>query len=147
VLCGQSGAEIDHIKDDSPDLGNLQLLYADCHRAKTAARMRPASQEQRAAVRVLYKARVQPDAAALLCDDEQRWQGGWPALKKARRQRLLDQLAEAGMDPGEFRGASRAEIIDAIDEMDAYDDGGWTEDDDTGYGPYSYFAHAMAKDD
>jgi hypothetical protein len=30
---------------------------------------------------------------------------------------------------------------------DALNDGGWTEDDDTGYGPDSYFAHAMAKDD
>jgi len=30
---------------------------------------------------------------------------------------------------------------------DAMDDGGWTPDDDTGYGPYSYFAHTMAKDD
>ena len=30
---------------------------------------------------------------------------------------------------------------------DAYDDGGWTEDDDSGYGQYCYFAHAMAKGD
>jgi hypothetical protein len=51
------------------------------------------------------------------------------------------------LDPGEFRGASRAEILDVIEDEMAYDDGGWTEDDDTGYGPYSYFAHAMAKDD
>ncbi len=25
--------------------------------------------------------------------------------------------------------------------------GGWSEDDDSGYGPYSYFAHAMATGD
>jgi hypothetical protein len=56
-------------------------------------------------------------------------------------------LDEAGLDPGDFRGASRAEILDAIEDELDYDDGGWTEDDDTGYGPYSYFAHAMAKDD
>ena len=30
--------------------------------------------------------------------------------------------------------------------MDAYNDG-WTEDDDISYGHYSYFAHAMVKDD
>jgi hypothetical protein len=35
--------------------------------------------------------------------------------------------------------------LDAISE--ALDPGGWSEDDDSGYGPYSYFAHAMAKDD
>jgi 5-methylcytosine-specific restriction endonuclease McrA len=145
VRCGQPGAEIDHIADDSPDLGNLQLLCADCHRAKTAARMRPASQEQAAAVAALYAERVRPDVPALLCDDEQRWQQDWAALKKARRRRLLDALEETGLDPGEFRGASRAEERDAW--ADAPDDGGWTEDDDTGYGPYSYFAHAMAKDD
>ena len=114
--------------------------------------MRPASQEQAAAVAALYAERVRPDVPALLCDDEQRWQQEWPALKKARRQRLLDELEETGLDPGEFRGASRAEILDAIAEeqdawADALDDGGWTEDDDTGYGPYSYFAQAMAKDD
>jgi hypothetical protein len=56
------------------------------------------------------------------------------------------------VNSGEFRGASRAEILDVIAEeqdawVDALDDGRWTEDDDTGYGPYSYFVHAMAKDD
>jgi len=152
VRCGETGAEIDHINGDAPDLSNLQLLCAACHRAKTADRMRPASQEQAATVAALYATRVQPDAPALLCDDEQRWQREWPALKTARRQRLLNDLEDMGLDPDEFRGASRAEILDAIaDEQDAWadalDDGGWTEDDDTGYGPYSYFVHAMAKDD
>jgi len=147
VSCGQPGAEIDHIAGDSPDLGNLQLLCADCHQAKTTARMRPASREQAAEVNALYTARVQPEAPVLLCDDGQGWTRQWRGLKKARRQRLLDLLDEAGLDPDDFRGASRAEILNAIeDEMD-YDDGGWTEDDDTGYGPYSYFSHAMAKDD
>jgi hypothetical protein len=37
------------------------------------------------------------------------------------------------------------EVFDA--EADVDDDGGYTEDDDSGYGPHSYFAHAMAKDD
>jgi len=147
VSCGQPGAEIDHIAGDSPDPGNLQLLCAGCHQAKTAGRMRPASPGQAAEVAALYKARVQPEAPALLCDDEQGWVRQWRGLKKARRQRLLDLLEEAGLDPGEFRGASRAEILDIIEDEMAYDDGGWTEDDDTGYGPYSYFAHAMAKDD
>jgi hypothetical protein len=114
--------------------------------------MRPASKEQREAIEALYADRVEPEIPALLCDDEQRLADQWRALKKARRQRLLDLLNEMGMDPDEFRGASRAEILDAIEDEraahgDALDAGGWTEDDDTGYGPYSYFAHAMAKDD
>jgi 5-methylcytosine-specific restriction endonuclease McrA len=152
VQCGRLGDEIDHIRDDSPDLDNLQLLCRDCHHAKTAERMVPANDDQRAAIDALYATRVQPDAPALLCDDEQRWRKEWSALKKARRQRLLDQMVELGLDVEDFRGASRAEMIAAVDdEMDAmsepFDPGGWTEDDDSGYGPYSYFAHAMAKDD
>jgi hypothetical protein len=152
VSCGQPGAEIDHVAGDSPDLGNLQLLCASCHRAKTAARMRPADKDQAAVAAAWYKERVLPDAPALLCDDEQHWPREWAALKKARRQRLLDLLDSMGLNPGDFRGASRAEILEAIaDEDDAWaeanDAGGWTQDDDSGYGPYSYFAHAMAKDD
>jgi hypothetical protein len=37
------------------------------------------------------------------------------------------------------------DMLDA--EEDAADAGGWTPGDDSGYGPFSYFAHAMAKDD
>jgi hypothetical protein len=152
VRCGQPGDEIDHIRDDSPELGNLQLLCTNCHHAKTAERMVPASDDQSAAVDALYTTRVLPDTPALLCDDEQRWRQEWRALKKARRQRLLDQMDDMGLDNKNFRGASRAEMIAAIDDeidtvSDELDSGGWTEDDDSGYGPYSYFAHAMAKDD
>jgi 5-methylcytosine-specific restriction endonuclease McrA len=152
VLCGQPGTEVDHIRDDSSDLGNLQLLCTDCHHVKTAARMTPASEAQRAAIAALYAARVVPDVPTLLCDDEQRWPHEWSALKKARRQRLIDVLTDMGLDLDEFRGASRAEMVAAIEDerdarADALDLGGWTEDDDSGYGPYSYFAHAMAKDD
>jgi hypothetical protein len=91
-LCGQPGAEIDHIRDDSPDLDNLQLLCADCHHAKTAERMVPASAEQWAMIAVLYERRVQPKVPARLCDDEQQWPKQWQTLKKARRQRLLVRI-------------------------------------------------------
>lgn len=149
VRCGEPGAEIDHIAGDSSDLTNLQLLCVDCHHAKTAEFMSPASPEQQAAIASLYASRVQPDVPELLCDDERRWPREWPTLKKARRQRFHDWMREHGYDPDEYRGISRREIAEIInDELaDACDDGGWTEDDDSGYGPYSYFAHAMAKDD
>jgi len=152
VQCRRPGAEIDHIHYDSPDLDNLQLLCADCHHAKTAERMAPANERQRAQIVSLYATRVRPDAPTLLCDDEQRWPKEWLALKKARRQMLLDQMEEMGLDVGDFRGAPRVEMIAAIEKVrelfsEGVDPGGWTEDDDSGYGPYSYFAHAMAKDD
>jgi HNH endonuclease len=56
-----AGAEIDHITDDSDDLGNLELLCASCHQDKTAARMRPASKEQREAIAALHADRVEPE--------------------------------------------------------------------------------------
>jgi len=71
---------------------------------------------------------------------------------------LRDQLLEEALTELDFDLAT-AEFADASDEIaavieeeretsaDASDTGGWTEDDDSGYGPYSSFAHAMAKDD
>ena len=75
---------------------------------------------------------------------------------KTLREQLLADLIELDLDPAEWTDATDDEIAAAIDEereliadeyADAMDIGGWTEDDDSGYGPYSYFAHAMAKDD
>lgn len=147
VACGEPGEEIDHIRDDSPALDNLQLLCKDCHHAKTAERMAPASEAQQRAIDHLYRTRIQPDIPAQLCDDEERWKHQWRALKNARRQRLVNRIEAMALDPEDFRGLSRAEIVAEIDEVLADDTGGWTEDDDSGYGPYSYFAHAMARAD
>jgi len=113
---------------------------SECHSRTRASHTRPRLSGG-------YAKRVKPDVPALLCDDEQQWPTQWQALKKARRQQLLDWIEEMGLDVEDFRGATRVEMIDAIDdETDAVDLGGWSEDDDSGYGPYSYFAHAMAKD-
>jgi hypothetical protein len=58
-------------------------------------------------------------------------------------------MREIDLDPANFRGANRADLVAALQDAlaDESDIGGWTEDDDSGYGPNSYFAHAMAKDD
>lgn len=62
---------------------------------------------------------------------------------------MLAELAEHGYERQDFPGYSWADMWDEVlgDLADAYDTGGYTPDDDSGYGPYSYFAHAMAKDD
>jgi hypothetical protein len=148
-ICNQPGEEIDHVNGDSPELDNLQLLCKGCHHAKTRERMVVADPDQQLEIRQLFTARVAPNEPALLCDDEQRWQKEWRSLKKERRERLLAEMKEAGLDLAEFRGAIREEMCDALDDSlsDAYDDGGWSEDDDSGYGPFSYFARAMAKND
>jgi hypothetical protein len=150
--CGAPGAEIDHIADDSPDLANLQLLCAACHREKTESRMSPASDEQQRAVAKIYRERVVPDQPMLLCDDQQEWASTESGLRAERRRRLLDELAEYGYSRRDFPGYSWRDMWDAVFDEDDEDgdedeDGGYGIDDDTGYGPNSYFAHAMAKDD
>ncbi len=156
--CGKPGEEVDHIEGDSPDPDNLQLLCKDCHHAKTNERMRPATDEQKKLIAALVATRVEPEVPALLADDEVRWKAEWSSLKRARRERLLDEMRAVGLDLTNYLGASRAELIDALcDELavrDAADDDGEYDDyeargidDDSGYGPNSYFAHALAKDD
>jgi 5-methylcytosine-specific restriction endonuclease McrA len=137
--CGQAGEEIDHIRDSSPDLENLQLLCKDCHREKTQARMVPAPPEKQAYADWLRVERVLPDEPALLCDDTERWATLQGKLRKERRARLADAGGYGeGVSPREA-----ALYIDALGEQL----GGHHPDDDSGFGPYSYFAHAMNKDD
>ncbi len=143
--CGKPGEEIDHIEGDSPDPDNLQLLCKDCHHAKTDARMQPATDEQKELIAALVATRVKPEVPALQADDEVRWKAEWSDLKKARRERLLNEMLAVGLDPANYPGASRAELIDALYDDDDYEPRGI--DDDSGFGPDSYFAHAMAKDD
>lgn len=159
VACGKPGEEIDHIDGDSSDLANLQLLCKDCHHAKTGQQMVLAPPDKQQWVWELYATRVAPAEPSLLADDEVRWRREWAGLKKARRQRLLEKMEEAGLDLADFKGASRAEMVEALnDELADADEGAYPEehgdyfdrvgdDYDGGYGPGSYFAHAMAKDD
>lgn len=149
VSCGNPGEEVDHIDGDSPDLSNLQLLCKECHHAKTAQRFRPASPEEAAAINVMYLTRVEPDLPIRLCDDEQHWRDLWRGLKNDRRQRLLDDLEEEGFILDDLHGHTREQMVTMLQDAicNAADNGGWTEDGDSGYGPYSYFARVMAKND
>ncbi len=75
---------------------------------------------------------------------------------KTFRGQLIDELIEVELDPGDYADATDEEIAEAIEERledlrgeyaDAMDASGWNIDDDSGYGPFSYFARAMNKDD
>ncbi len=90
VSCGLAGNEIDHIDGSSPDLANLQLLCHQCHAAKTAAAMVPASEEHRALVEGLMIDRVMPEQPRLLADDDQSWATTWRRLTTERKERLRD---------------------------------------------------------
>lgn len=112
-LCGKAGTEIDHIDGSSADLDNLQLLCSDCHRAKTAESLVPALPEEQAQLVGMYLTRVVPDVPTLLADDESEWRHRWRGLKKARKQRFLDELKEAGIEVSGIK--ARSEMIDARD--------------------------------
>jgi len=86
--CGGPGEEIDHIHNNSADLDNLQLLCRPCHQAKTRANMKPDNGEHTALLTRLYRDRVLPDQAALLCDDHDQWTLVWRQLRTERRRRL-----------------------------------------------------------
>jgi len=119
---------------------NLQLLCTACHRAKTEASMVPASDEHIAFVAELEYGRVAPDVPVLLCDDDA-WDSVRRELKSARRERLLDQLNDLGYQRSDFRGLTWSQMWEEIDPM------GEDEVGEAGYGPDSYFARAMQRDD
>lgn len=151
--CGKAGADIDHISGSSGDLSNLQLLCADCHRAKTEKNMVSASEELTALIDVLFADRVFPETPNLLADDEQNWESTWRKLKTARKQRCLDELEELDIDIAGLK--TRAEWIEArddvlsglADDLSEVDPDGPLGDDDGGFGLNSYFARSMLKND
>lgn len=102
--CGGTGAEVDHVAGDSPDLNNLQLLCTPCHHRKTETRMAPASRMHLVFIKGLELDRVSPDEPRLLCDDQDQWATEQQRLRTERRGRLLDQLAEYGYQRRDFPG-------------------------------------------
>lgn len=141
--CGKPGVEIDHIDGSSGDLENLQLLCSDCHKAKTAENMVPASAESRAILQAFMLARVIPDEPRLLADDEAQWEKVWRGLKTARKKRFVDHLTGLGIDTS---GLTRAEMVLELEDYvaDSQADTG-PEDYDGGFGPDSYFAEIMRR--
>ncbi len=146
VKCGAPGVEIDHIEGPSGVLDNLQLLCTNCHRGKTGKQLVPASEEERTAVAELYARRVIPPTPLLLADDEHEWRAVEASLRSARRRRLQEHMAERGVDARHPR-RPWAEAVAEHDDAEAPVAAPVTEDDDSTYGPDSYFARTMNRDD
>ncbi|MFK0297146.1 HNH endonuclease [Streptomyces sp. NPDC090442] len=86
-MCGALGAQVDHIDGPPQQLGNLQLLCLDCHRAKAEAWLRPASAEERARIEHIFATRIRPAEPTRLCDDSE-WVASWRGLRRERAARL-----------------------------------------------------------
>lgn len=136
--CGRPGTEIDHIDGSLGELDNLQLLCGECHRAKTALNMVPAPGQEAALIELLFIARVVPDDPALLADDQQNWRHRWQALKKARKQRLIDRMQGIGIDTTGL--ASWAVLVEVYEDRLSGDHGEFTSTDDAG-GGFGSFAN------
>lgn len=147
VQCGKPGTEIDHIAGSSSDLANLQLLCKDCHRAKTRRNMVLAGAGEQLIVEQFCQRRVLPDTASRLADDQGEWPSRWQQLKQERRERFIDRLESAGIDTtGTWTWAGMVlELEDAL--ADDVAEVSVTADDDSGYGPSSYYARAMAREE
>ncbi len=140
--CGKPGTDIDHINGSSADPSNLQLLCTDCHNTKTDQRLQPASPATQQLFDDFLEHRVAPREPLLLADDEQQWATTWRPLKKDRKQRLLDELADLGADITSVTNWANLVLI----RDDIITDGGH-ESGEAGYGADSYFARAQSRDD
>ncbi len=156
--CGRPGNQIDHISGNSDALTNLQVLCEGCHNTKTDEALFGATDEADARepagfddmdpayVSLLNRAFVA--LPLLLADDESVWDGLWRQLLTERRDRQRARWTDAGLDPADWgtipAGDRQLLLDDALmgDQMTRI-----TEDDDGGYGPDSYFARSMERDD
>lgn len=162
--CGEPGAELDHIAGHSPDASNLQYMCKLCHAAKTDAVVfgpvgfqmpqadaMPADIEEAELppldpVREHILMRVTFEEPALLCDDEVEWPKVWRTRRAARKVRILTRAEEAGLDATTLRGMTWVQIVDEIADA-LTEDASAPPDYDGGYGPDSYYAWAMNRDD
>jgi 5-methylcytosine-specific restriction endonuclease McrA len=86
VLCGQTGTEIDHIANSSPELSNLQLLCHECHTKKTQRNLQPiepGSQADKTWSELMMRIRSPEPLRA--CDDEVGWPVEWRKIAAERR--------------------------------------------------------------
>lgn len=122
VLCEGTGTEIDHIDGPDSSLSNLRLLCSACHRTITEAHLHPVTDDSDLDLWNQLMTRISSEEPTRSCD-EPNW--NWRAW-----------CATHGLaDP------ETAALLDD-DDMEARGDG-----DDSGYGPDSYWAHSLAKDD
>lgn len=148
IECGAPGGEIDHIHGSSNVLANLQLLCRECHHRKTESSMVPASDQDKARIREFEITRVFCVTPANRSDDEGAWKAQNRTLKSERRKRLKALAVELfGYDGTTGVGKAWTATWLDMEAEAAGPDVPATPDDDSGYGPGSYFERSTQRDD
>src|SRR5262249_865526 len=88
--CSNPGAEIDHIRDSSPDLTNLQYLCRQCHMKKTRKSIKQLTPDHPRYEEFMekiggWKARYLANAPLRPCDDHESWSAEWKRYKQERK--------------------------------------------------------------
>lgn len=84
VLCGDAGAEVDHIDGDANTAENLRLLCAPCHRAVTEQRLRPIQDPGMIREYGTIVRRIRSPQPERPCDGPT-WSGDWRRWSLAHR--------------------------------------------------------------
>ncbi|MBN2531883.1 MAG: HNH endonuclease [Spirochaetales bacterium] len=87
-VCGKPGNQIDHIRGNSSDINNLQLLCLNCHNKKTMANLKPISPDshpEKYAHAEALLSRVHTSKPLRLCDGTD-WSKNWRKILKARKE-------------------------------------------------------------
>jgi len=94
VKCGQIGDQIDHIRGNSGDLSNLQLLCRACHQIKTESSfvsISRASHPAAFAKRDGLLLRVYAIRPELACDDYANWEVFSKSIRASRRKLMREK--------------------------------------------------------
>ncbi len=92
-VCGKSANQIDHIKGNSNELKNLQLLCAKCHNEKTIKNFVPITAETHPLEWIKYNElliRATARKPIKPCDSS-RWENEWRYILTSRRQILKNR--------------------------------------------------------
>lgn len=89
--CGERGRDVDHIRGNSNDLSNPQLLCSECHRTKTMRhfeRISPVSHPEEWAKAVALETRAKASEPMRLCDHPD-WTQLWRTIAAIRRRAVV----------------------------------------------------------
>ncbi len=101
-LCGRPADQMDHIAGNSDDPSNLRALCGECNRRGAFRNAREPTREEAKNFKSAFldmAKRIAAPEPTLPCDDPERWDKSWRAIRNSRRERCRELEEEA---EGEF---------------------------------------------